>query len=91
MLNTSPTDLKLTRELEESQIEPSMQTVSDTTTTQMEAIQKVFQDLGLEDADTRERFRQLAKPSDWHTWRKEDSPPHDTRSNTRTQEENTTA
>lgn len=89
MLKASPSDLKAARELEQSQGESSMQAEAETT--QVDAILKVFQDLGLEDAETRERFRQLSKPSDWHTWRKEGSLPHDTRSNTRTQEENLNA
>lgn len=89
MLNALPSDLESTRELEQSQSESSMQAEAETT--QVDAILKVFQDLGLEDAEMRERFRQLATPSDWHTWRKEGSPPHDTRSNTRTQEENINA
>ena len=89
MINPSPSDLKSARELEQSQSESSVQ--AETKPTQMEAILKVFQDLGLEDAEKRERFRQLSKPSDWHTWRKEGSLPHDTRSNTRAQEENINA
>lgn len=81
MLKTSPSDLKSAHELEQSQGEPSIQ--AEAQTTQMEAIQKVFQDLGLEDAETREYFRQLAKPSDWHTWEKKVLHPQDTRTNTR--------
>ena len=34
----------------------------------MEAISEVFRELGLEDPDVQESFRQLAEPSDWYTW-----------------------
>ena len=45
----------------------------------MEAISEVFRELGLEDPDVQERFRQLAEPSDWYTWRKRRYEPQDTR------------
>lgn len=81
MLKDSPSDSKAARELEHSQSESLVQ--AEAKITQMDAIQKVFQDLGLEDAEMREHFRQLAKPSDWHTWEKKVIHPQDTRSNTR--------
>lgn len=48
----------------------------------MEAISEVFRELGLEDPDVQERFRQLAEPSDWYKWRKERYEPQDTRNDT---------
>lgn len=81
MLNASPSDLKSARELKQSQSKSEMQ--EEDKTTQMEAIRKVFQDLDLEDAEAREHFRQLAKPSDWHSWERKVLHPQDTRSNTR--------
>ena len=53
----------------------------------MEAISGVFRELGLEDPDVQERFRQLAEPSDWYTWRKRRYEPQDTRNNTAKEEE----
>lgn len=47
-----------------------------------EAIAEVFRELGLEDPDVQEHFRQLAKPSDWYTWRKSRYEPQDTRNDT---------
>ena len=39
-------------------------------TPDMEAILKVFRDLGLEDVKARDKFKQLAELGDWHTWGK---------------------
>ena len=39
-------------------------------TSDLEAILKVFRDLGLEDARVRDKFQQLAELGDWHTYRK---------------------
>ncbi len=47
-----------------------------------EAIEQVFRELGLEDTEVQDHFRQLAEPSDWHTWRKSQSDPQDTQNNT---------
>lgn len=57
-------------------------------TPEMGAISEVFRDLRLADPETRDRFRQLAEPSDWHSWRKEITSPQYTRNNTATEEEN---
>ena len=48
----------------------------------MEAILEVFRELRLEDPDVQDRFRRLAEPSDWYTWRKRPYEPQDTRNNT---------
>jgi len=56
-------------------------------TPEMEGISEVFRDLRLADPKAREGFRQLAEPSDWHSWRKEISNPHYTRNNTANEEE----
>ncbi len=48
----------------------------------LEPIMKVFQDLELEEARTREHFRQLARPSELDTRRKLRYEPQHTRSNT---------
>lgn len=81
MLDTSTSNSKPIADTLQAQTEVPTQAESETA--QMEEILKVFQDLGLEDADERERFRGLAKPSDWHTWQKPCDIPQDTRSNTR--------
>ena len=52
-------------------------------TPDMQATLEVFRGLGLEKAEARDFFRQLAKPSDWHTWGRRRYGPHDTRNNTR--------
>ena len=39
-------------------------------TPDMEAILEVFRELGLEDVRVRDKFKQLAEPGDWHTWKK---------------------
>ena len=56
-------------------------------TPEMGAISEVFRDLRLADPETRDRFWQLAEPSDWHSWRKEITNPQYTRNNTATEEE----
>lgn len=56
-------------------------------TPEMEAISEVFRDLKLADPETRDRFRQLAEPSGWHSWRREISNPQYTRNNTANEEE----
>ena len=45
-------------------------------------IVELFRDLGLEDSEVQDHFRQLAKPTDWHTWREQPSEPQDTQNNT---------
>ena len=43
-----------------------------------ESTEDLFRQLGLEDTEVQDHFRQLAEPSDWHSWRKSDSEPQDT-------------
>ena len=47
-----------------------------------EAILKVFQDLGLEDAEVREQFRQLAEPGVWNRKEKKQRETQEIRNNT---------
>ena len=49
---------------------------------ELEAIEKVFRDLGLEDDEARRRFQQFTKPSGWHRWSNRLDQPNDTRDNT---------
>ncbi len=51
-------------------------------TPDLEAILKVFRDLGLEDAKVRDEFQKLAELGDWHTWRKRRLEPQDIQNNT---------
>lgn len=52
-----------------------MQTKSKTPET--EAIQRVFRDLGLENAEMREHLQQLAKPINYRSWNEK---PHESQS-----------
>lgn len=47
-----------------------------------EATVEVFRELGLEDTELIDHFRQLAKQSDWHKWIERPSEPQDTQNNT---------
>ena len=55
-------------------------------TPELEAISEVFRDLGLQDAETHDHFRQLAKQTEHHTWRKSRYQDHETRNNTAKEE-----
>ena len=55
-------------------------------TPELEAISEVFRDLGLQDAEAQDHFRQLAKPTDRHTWGKTRYQAHETRNNTAKEE-----
>ena len=81
MLDISTPGAKTISDTLQAQTEAPAQAESETA--QMDEILKVFRDLGLEDANTRESFRRFAEPSDWHTWQKPSDIPQDTKSNTR--------
>ena len=51
-------------------------------TPEMEAILEVYRDLGLEDAKTRDQFKQLTKFGDLHIGKKKRYEPQDTQNNT---------
>lgn len=51
-------------------------------TPDMEAILEVFRELGLEDARTRDKFRQLAELGDWHLRKKRRLKPPDPQNST---------
>ena len=47
-----------------------------------DSIEQVFRELGLEDTEIQDHFKQLAQPSEWHSWRKSHSEPQETQNYT---------